>query len=134
MSHILFVAPTLEPGCSGVGDYTRRLAEESVLQGNCCSLAAVHDNFVESAIATSERGISTLRLPTNMAWDQRLSALRDFVIEHPASLISLQFVTYGYHSRGLPFGLARALQTLAGAVRFQIMFHELWCGGGGARW
>jgi hypothetical protein len=48
--------------------------------------------------------------------------------------VSLQFVSYGYHPKGLPFHLARRVRAAVGTARMEIMFHELWLGGPGASW
>jgi len=42
------------------------------------------------------------------------------------NLVSLQFVPYAFHKKGLPWNLARQLQKLNDNRKWHIMFHELW--------
>jgi hypothetical protein len=42
--------------------------------------------------------------------------------------ISLQFVPYGFHDKGLPWFFPERLARLRGTFRWHIMFHELWIG------
>jgi len=39
-----------------------------------------------------------------------------------------QYVPYSFQKKGLPFGIARALQKLNESGKWHIMFHELWVG------
>src|ERR1022692_2576923 len=40
--------------------------------------------------------------------------------------VSLQFVPFGFHPKGLPFGLPRHLMSIIGSRPLHWMFHELW--------
>src|SRR5690606_662431 len=42
--------------------------------------------------------------------------------------LSLQFVPYAFHKKGLPFGLGSQLRKIGGTTKWHIMFHELWIG------
>jgi hypothetical protein len=61
-------------------------------------------------------------------WKERIQLARQFLDAFSPDWISLQFVPYGFHPKGLPFGLAGRLQRLIGKTPLHLMFHELWIG------
>ena len=134
---ILFITPSLEPGRDGIGDYTLRLAtalREMGAHAFCVSLA---DRFVSAESSPNkqtppeiERGSSILRLSVDIPWRKRLVILQSLIDSLQPDLISLQYVPYGYHPKGLPWGLANQLSSLKGQFRWHVMFHELWIGWG----
>jgi hypothetical protein len=130
---IAFFCSSLEPGRDGVGDYTRRVAEECTRSGHHCFLIALNDEYstepVEEVISTETGSITTLRLPKTLRWSERSEAAISFRIRCRPDWISLQFVPYGYHPKGVVFGLDRHLKPVFGDHRIHIMFHELWLGG-----
>jgi hypothetical protein len=44
---IIFLCGSLEPGCDGVGDYTRRLAGELIKQGHHIAAVALNDQYLQ---------------------------------------------------------------------------------------
>lgn len=134
---IAFITSRLEPGQDGVGDYTRALAKECVRQGHECFLVALcerasnqsvpNDNIDESAKDASGR-IAELRLPTRLSWNERQIQVQDALNAFDPNWVSLQFVPYGFHEKGVVSGLADILGPLVKNRRFHIMFHELWIG------
>jgi hypothetical protein len=42
--------------------------------------------------------------------------------------VSLQFVPFGFHPKGLQFGLGKILAAMNSNAPWQVMFHELWLG------
>lgn len=129
---IAFLCPSLEPGCDGVGDYTRGLAAELIVQGHDVRLLALNDKFVESPIEGEQLAgavpVKTLRLPAAQDWDARIVLARAFLDAFQPDWISLQFVCYGFQKRGLVHRLAKQLKPLLRSRRLHIMFHELWIG------
>jgi hypothetical protein len=145
---IVFICSSLERGRDGVGDYTRRLAAECIRQGHECRLLALNekrqtkaeirkvegrnegpsgDDFIERQ--ESERvEIECLRLPASLDWKQRFELLRRFLEWFSPDWISLQFVPFGFHPKGLCFGLGQRLSAIDTKASWQIMFHELWLG------
>lgn len=131
--HIAFVTTCLEPGRDGVGDYTRDLAAACIRMGHTCTLLAVNDSRIDAVREQPQaaRGIAveTLRLPASASWPERIEAARAWLARSPADWLSLQFVPYGFHPKGLVAGLGERLAPLLGAARNrQLMFHELWIG------
>ncbi len=130
----VFIAPCLEQGRTGVGDYARALAHQVALLQGGGRMIALHDPYVAAPKESSSLGVAELRLPAKLPWPDRFAAAREFLRPASVDWISVQFVTYGYHSKGLPFGLAKPLSGLCGNAPVEIMFHELWSAGRGLRW
>jgi glycosyltransferase involved in cell wall biosynthesis len=132
---ILFITASLESGKDGVGDYTQRLAGALRQKGVhvlCISLA---DRYVspisefDAAIPLScSEGFDILRLATSIPWRKRFEILQGMIDRFKPHWISLQYVPYGFNSRGLPFHLPKRLASLRVDCRWHIMFHELWIG------
>ncbi|MBV8144369.1 MAG: glycosyltransferase [Gammaproteobacteria bacterium] len=130
---ICFITSSLEPGRDGVGDYTRDLAAACLTQGWCeARLIALNDQHIAAAVAERQaaRGaaLETLRLPASAPWPDRVLSARGFLQQRPADWVSLQFVCYGFHKKGIAIGLARHLAPLIGQRCLHVMLHELWIG------
>lgn len=121
---IAFVTSSLEAGRDGVGDYTRLLAAECARRGHAVSLLALSDGHVVG----ERRADTMLRLGAKMPWERRERAARDWLAAAGADRVSLQFVCYGFHPRGIDFGLGRRLGRIACGLPVQVMLHELWIG------
>ncbi|MCX6967516.1 MAG: hypothetical protein NTZ46_07000 [Verrucomicrobia bacterium] len=131
---IAFLCGNLEPGRDGVGDYTRLLAAECIRQGHECRILALND-CGEGGEEVQECGgvqIQCLRCPGSTSWKERFVKARDFLNGYDADWLSLQFVPYGFHPKGIPWCLTHDLSALIGERPLQIMFHELWIGFGAA--
>lgn len=120
---IAFVCAGAEPGGDGVGDYTRRLAGELQRRGLDAAILALNDRALGYGL---QRGDNELRLSRVTPWSVRMREAREFLAEFRPEVLSLQYVGYGFDSRGLPLGLAAKLRTLAAGVPWHVMFHELW--------
>lgn len=128
---IAFVTSRLEPGRDGVGDYTTLLAEECARHGHRVVRLALNDQSLAEPVET----IDLLRLPVAMPWTTRVAKARRWLEAFEPDFISLQFVGYGYHPRGLPGPVAAHLLELLRGWPLQIFLHELWIGvEGGASW
>jgi len=87
-------------------------------QAHCVSLNEKHAGVIDDSA----------RLSANESWTKRINKLQGILDDFQPDMISLQFVPYGYHPKGLPMGLPDCLSSLKGAFRWHIMFHELWIG------
>jgi hypothetical protein len=70
--------------------------------------------------------IECLRLPSTMSWGERTIAARDWLDDFDPDWVSLQFVPFGFHPKGLCWGLADHLKPIIGTRPLHWMFHELW--------
>lgn len=129
---IAFVTGSLEPGKDGVGDYTRLLAEECVRQGHQCCLISLNDRFStysqQLELEVDGFTITMLRLPASTSWSNRITLAKNFLDLFEADWLSLQFVPYGFQSKGIVYRLSKWLSQLAKGRNVHIMFHELWIG------
>ena len=117
---ILFLAPTLQEG-GGVADYTRRLAVALRKFGDdvrCVSLSE----------REGEAGEDPDRMEARLSWKSRMNRLQEILNRFAPDIVSLQYVPYGFHPKGLAIRLPGLLATLQGAFRWHFMLHELWIG------
>jgi hypothetical protein len=126
---ILLVCGSLEPGRDGVGDYSRKLAQEFVKQGHQAFLIALNDRHTNILVESAKyEGISKNRLPVSMGERERFEKLKDVINTFAPDWISLQYVGYSFHKRGIVFDLAKRLRGLKISTNVHIMFHEIWQG------
>ncbi|MET1054815.1 MAG: hypothetical protein ABWY16_05870 [Pedobacter sp.] len=128
---IIFLCGSLEPGRDGVGDYVRCLSAELIRQGHHIAAAGINDGHISEMQNSGLQGpeaLSVLRLPSNLAEEDRMALLRVFIDSFNPEWISLQFVAFSFHPKGLTFGLASKLKAAGNGRKWQIMFHELWVG------
>lgn len=121
---IAFLTNCLEPGRDGVGDYTTRLAAECERRGHATRRLALHDPHIE-CIQTDG---TALRMPAALPWPERMEKAKSFLAAFKPDFVSLQFVCYGFHPRGIDFTLGSKLRAITGGFPVQIMLHELWIG------
>jgi len=122
---LLFLCSSLEPGRDGVGDYSRRLAQECVKLGHVCALIALNDPHVAEIAESSEPdGIAALRLPPNADIARAVAFRKSFAPDW----ISLQLVAYGLNPKGVLFKVIPKLQALVGDIPLHLMLHEVWLG------
>ncbi len=125
---ILFFCGSLEAGRDGVGDYSRRLAEECAARGHDCTVIALHDPHVRTVTDTVPASVRLLRLPASEPWPDRLAGATRYLRLIAPDWVSWQFVAYAFHPRGfLPAALLRAAPDLRGP-RCHVRMHELWLG------
>ena len=120
---ITFLCSGSEPGRDGVGDYTRALAEQVEKLGHATQIIALNDRFAENE-APGER----CRFAPSVPWNSRVRLAAKAVDGFDPDVVSVQFVPYGFHPKGLCFETARGLQSIIGERRTQLMLHELWIG------
>jgi hypothetical protein len=130
--NILFICGGLQPGEDGVGDYTRRLAGELTRQGHRSTIIAISDvganEPIEECQIDSGSSLQVLRLPKFSSWSERLLLVKDWIKNECPDWISLQFVPFAFHDKGLPMSLARHLKGISSKYKWHIMFHEIWVG------
>ena len=124
---VTMLCSSLEAGRDGVGDYTRLMAGELANRGHRCQAISLNDPHVEFE-SEQGAGMIALRLSSRMPWRQREDAAAKAIARFDPDWISLQFVAYGFHAKGLPVGLRVRLRRLAGRRKLHLMLHELWIG------
>ncbi|MBZ9731295.1 hypothetical protein LB467_16515 [Salegentibacter sp. JZCK2] len=127
---ITFLCGCLEPGRDGVGDYTLRLAMELIKNGHKVSIVSLNDHFLpkNSFEVLEQNLIPVIRVRLGNKQIQILSKVKRYIEEWDPEWLSLQFVPFSFHKKGLPIKLASQLNKLGKGRRWHIMFHELWVG------
>lgn len=127
---VTFICGSLEPGRDGVGDYVRRLGAALIRDGHSVTALAFYDTHVkkitEEVQTTEGTNLEVLRLPAGGNSVDAGRAAGVFVSAKNPDWISLQFVPYAFHKKGLPLSLGARLAPLLKERNFQVMFHELW--------
>ncbi|MEO7310418.1 MAG: hypothetical protein ABIX01_08480 [Chitinophagaceae bacterium] len=129
---IIFLCGAMEPGRDGVGDYIRRLAGELIRQDHQVAVIAINDRHIQ-AISDGFQdaegaALPVLRLPVNLVAKARFELAKKWISTFQPDWISLQFVPFAFHPKGLAFGFSRQLTRLGNTHKWHIMFHELWVG------
>jgi hypothetical protein len=129
---ILFFCGSAEPGKDGVGDYTRRLCGELILIGHQVEILSLCDKHASRFITQNQDidgiQVAAHRIPLATQYQQRLVYTKSILDTLQPDWISLQFVPYSFHPKGLPFWLPGFLNKLKGTHQWHFMFHELWIG------
>jgi hypothetical protein len=121
---IAFVTSCLEPGRDGVGDYTTLLAAECARLGHSVGRLALNDPHAQ----TAEREPELLRLPASSPWPGRVAEGRRWMENFAPDWVSLQFVSYGFHPRGMAGAVEKHLRAVLSGRPMHVFFHELWLG------
>ena len=113
-----------------MGDYTTGFAEELKQQGHEVIVIGLRDKFVSQITFTERRvaggSIPVLRLPSALSWPQCIQRARQQLDRFDPEWVSLQFVCYTFHPKGLVHGLAGKLAPLLKGRKLHVMFHEIW--------
>lgn len=122
-----FVTGSLEPGRTGVGDYTRLLAAEGPGHAADCRMLALHDAFVADPTGGDEIAGGS-RFPAGRGLAASIEWLKHRLAADRPDWISLQFVPYAFHKRGLVWPALKGLAKSLRGYKLQITFHEVWIG------
>ena len=129
---IIFITSSLEPGRDGVGDYTRRLAGIFVKLGHSVTALCLNDQFTTSEIVGCQHidgvELDVIRIPFKWQHQQRMARAKYWIGILDPEWLSLQFVIFSFHNKGLPFKISNSLSELGKGRHWHIMFHELWVG------
>ena len=126
---IVFICGSFEPGHDGVGDYLRRLCLELMSNGIDVAVAAINDRHLKGERETIDAGdanhVKALRIPAGLAAENRMEILRKYIAEFNPEWISLQYVAFSFHDKGLDFGLNNRLMDIGKGRKWEVMFHEI---------
>ncbi|MFZ0489882.1 MAG: hypothetical protein WBV11_14935 [Salegentibacter sp.] len=133
----VFICGSLEPGRDGVGDYSRRLAAALIQRGAQVALLAFNDSYIDGISLTEqvqgEFHIPVLRIGKDESAGKRISEAKKWIDQWDPEWLSLQFVPYAFHKKGLPWRLGKQMRKIGRGRKWHIMFHELWVEAGDAR-
>ena len=126
---IVFICGSFEPGHDGVGDYLRLLCLELMLNGIDVAVAAINDRHLKGELETINAGdanhVAALRIPAGLTAVNRMEILRKYIAEFNPDWISLQYVAFSFHDKGLDFGLNNMLMDVGKGKKWEVMFHEI---------
>lgn len=131
--NIAFIVSSAEPGKDGVGDYARSVAAALRKLGHSVLVVALNDRWLEGPSAAvvhdDAEGVALQRLPSCLPLPERIDRACARLKAFRPDWVSFQMVCYGYHRKGILFGLNRHLLRLAATCEnWQVTFHELWIG------
>jgi hypothetical protein len=129
---IVFLCGSLEPGKDGVGDYTRRLGIEMIRKGHQVNFIALNDEHINEVNKYNEEiddfCLTVFRVPASLPLKWKINVINEWISHFNPEWISLQFVIFSFHPKGLPFRLNSFIGSIGKERRWHIMFHELWVG------
>ena len=137
---VVYITGSFEFSRDGVGDYTRLIARECERLGHAVCLIALNDRYINDCVdsdslktvdaldnpQSSDQSLNLIRLSSKKPWAERIKITREVIKKFSPDFVSLQFVCYGYHSKGIAWGLSSRLKEMIGTIPVHIMFHELW--------
>jgi hypothetical protein len=124
-----FICSSLEPGRDGVGDYCRRLGSEMERLGHDIFLISLNDRWQKGQSSAVNKHLSVLRCGLSTSLARRAEMAREALRRFCPDWVSLQYVCFGYHPRGLAWRWNPVFAELGnmGSHR-HLMLHELWIG------
>ena len=129
---IVFITSSLELGRDGVGDYTRRLAGVFIKLSHSVTALCLNDHFITTEVVgcqdTDGVKLDVIRIPSNWEHEKRMARAKHWIGILDPDWLSLQFVIFSFHNKGLPFKISNSLKELGKGRHWHIMFHELWVG------
>jgi hypothetical protein len=124
---LAFICGSLETGKDGVGDYCRRLGGEMQKLGHDVLLLSLNDPWHRQQGGQSGQRPAILRLGSADSLKRRSVAAQEAIRSFEPDWVSLQYVCYAYHPKGLAWQWNSLLAKVADlGKRRHIMFHELW--------
>jgi len=127
---VAIICGSLQPGHDGVGDYTRKLAGELIRLGNEVTAVALNDRHLKAITNELQHAdgvtVPVLRIPAAVTEQERYACLEKQMIASKPEWISLQFVPYSFHMKGIPFKLFSKLAALKIKAKWHVLFHEVW--------
>ncbi|MFN9546612.1 MAG: hypothetical protein ACK6AD_06035 [Cyanobacteriota bacterium] len=128
---ILFISGAFEIGRCGVSDQFFLLSKALSRHGVVITCIALNDSCTDidlPLLVNRSRidGINILRFSSAFPWRLRSNALRAEINDFKPDWISLQYVPFAFHSKGLPFCLIQCLASVKYHCKWHVMVHELW--------
>ena len=121
MHRILFICGCVEMGKDGVGDYTRNMAIELQNANILTWIVSINDISEKNNCLTNATRILS---KYSISYKQKL--IDKVLKEFQPTIISLQFVPYSFHHKGIIRAYLPFFKSLSVRATLHIMFHELW--------
>ena len=132
---LIFLTGTLEPRLSGVADYILALSGHLSKRGVHCLCIAINDTSLSTPLSIErsvDSGVSIIRISSRFSWKCKFSILESEIRNFNPDWISLQYVPYSFHPKGLSLRLPLYLKRMKKYACWHIMVHELWISGEGS--
>lgn len=125
---IVFICGCLEPGRDGVGDYARLLGKALAERGNQVMLLSIYDYYQTTALKFIEErgGIKIIRISSKGNLNKRCSLAKKELEAFNPKWVSLQYVPYSFHKKGMELRLPQFFASLRGNYQWHLMIHEPW--------
>lgn len=120
---ITILCGCLEPGRNGLGDYARKLGSAAHQLGHEVQLIAVNDQCTSQDVHTTHAPVYRFQNGLRAATYKQIEHL---VEQQNSDVLSLQFVHFAYHSKGILSQLVPFIQKLRANRHLHIMIHEPW--------
>ncbi|MBU6157569.1 MAG: hypothetical protein KGP35_00935 [Bacteroidetes bacterium] len=98
---------------------------------------AIHDRYVQKESSTIQAteypNVIYCRISCCSDWSQKFTSAQEFIDKINPDWISLQYVPFSFHNKGIPFSLGIFMKRIRTNALCHIMFHELWVGTNGIK-
>jgi len=85
-------------------------------------------NIVEETQIDQDTHIHVIRLPYKNGYTYNSKIAKHFLNIFNPDWVSLQYVSYSFQNKGLPFYFSKSFNILSQGRNLHIMFHEIWVG------
>jgi len=120
---IVLLLGCLEPKKNGIADYSHALSKQLNMLGHSIYLIAWKDEYIPAG--TYVKKDLMLRMSPTLGAKEKQDLLKVTLQKINPDWVSIQFVAYSFHKKGLPFNLGSTWSFLS-TYKVHIMFHELW--------
>lgn len=120
---IVFLLGCLEPKKNGIADYTFALSKQLSKLGHSIYLIAWKDEYILAGTYVNKDYM--LRMSPTLGEKNKQNLLKETFKNFNPDWVSIQFVAYSFHKKGLPFNLGSTWNFIR-EYKVHIMFHELW--------
>jgi len=120
----MFIVGSLVEKKNGVADYVLNLSNALEKLGHQVAIISINDtkHITNNIIHESH---TKVRISNNLPLKNKLNIINQIAEQFNPDWISLQFVSFAYHKKGLPLNLIYLLNGIK-QYKLHVMFHELW--------
>jgi glycosyltransferase involved in cell wall biosynthesis len=124
---IMFIVGSLVEKKNGVADYVLNLSKTLEKLGHQVAIISINDSkhITNNNKIISQESNPKVRLSNNLPIKHKIKLINQTAEQFNPDWISLQFVSFAYHKKGLPFSLIYLLNGIK-KYKLHVMFHELW--------